>query len=84
VIYCPTCGGETVVTETRATRTYARRRRICKAAACRLKITTLEAITPTGGHASSLVMIKRQDLEAMRRLVERMSSTPIPDLDQVT
>ena len=41
---CPTCGGDTTVSETRAARHALRRRRVCSS--CKQRFTTLEQVAP--------------------------------------
>ncbi len=48
MIACPICGGRTSVVETRTTGASTRRRRICMAAGCSGKVTTVEVVVPEG------------------------------------
>jgi len=49
MIACPICGGRTSVVETRTTGAGTRRRRICMAAGCTGKVTTIEVVVSGGG-----------------------------------
>jgi len=75
VISCPICGAKTRVTETRVSDTTARRRRMCTAAACAGKVTTIEIVVPEGrgqflGKGS--VVVPASQLKKLRELVEAL------------
>lgn len=89
VIACPICGGETSVSETRATfgATCLRRRRRCVKLACTGRITTIEVPVPhtfginrrvsTGVKApENWVVIPRHKLEALSRAAAELAVTP--------
>ena len=72
MIFCPTCGEETGVLETRASGGYSRRRRICKSATCGTKVTTIESIVA----GRDYVLIKRRKLNELQAIVASICSQP--------
>lgn len=72
MIACPLCGNKTLVVETRATRTSARRRRRCTVAGCEGKVTTVEVVVTDGkaaALASGSVMVSVRHLEKLQKIV---------------
>ncbi len=75
VIYCPKCGIETQVIETRQSQGNARRRRICKSTSCSVKFTTLEMIISS--RDPGLIVVPRRKLEAVQNLLSALVR-PVP------
>jgi hypothetical protein len=72
MISCPICGAKTRVAETRVSATSARRRRVCTAAACAGKVTTIEVVIPEGrGHffGKGSVIVSADLLAKLRELI---------------
>ena len=72
-ICCPICRGGMEVRETRPGNGYIRRGRVCKDRNCDGRISTIEAIYPTGLHTpKNPVIIGRDQLVEFRDLIERI------------
>lgn len=80
MISCPLCGAKTRVTETRATATSARRRRVCLDLVCTGKVTTVELVVPDGlAHAFSKgsVLVEARQLAKLHAIVAALEGVKL-------
>lgn len=63
---CPTCGGNTAVTETRRQNGGLRRRRLCQTPTCDTKFTTTEVVVSAGHRTTQsggpMAVVRARDL----------------------
>jgi hypothetical protein len=70
-ILCPICGGGMEVRETRPGEGYIRRGRVCKDRTCDGRLSTIEAVFPTGLRTpKDPIIIGRERLIELRDLID--------------
>lgn len=80
-IACPTCGGDTRVSETRSTNQGVRRRRHCLSRECGGRLTTIEFPSPDLRRwaGKKVVLVPIEELDNLATLVA--SLRPAPEID---
>lgn len=76
-VKCPTCGGDSTVSETRRTSYGTRRRRKCDSAKCS-NFTTVEIAVPWDDYyaAKGIAIVRQEDVAALVDIADRIAGKP--------